>query len=242
MQIPKIPSEELLKQVDALEKQLQKATTAEAVNIYSNLTYRLKRKIIQRNNIPEVIEAYNKAMEEKAKKEAEQAFSETWNSKIENIYKAANNYSMIAQASRQIIPAFKELDKKTLTIKIESVLQKYNNNQFVYKYIKYDLHIEIRAYYTESNNFCILSIDKPNRKFLYDKNKINGEAIINHLTSIADEHDQTAAEARKEALTLIDKVRKLNHYLKKAEAIQKEIQKNTIIRRETFDFFQYKRY
>ena len=240
MQILKIPSEELLKQVDALEKQLQKATTAEAVNIYSNLTYRLKRKIIQRNNIPEVIEAYNKAMEEKAKKEAEQAFSETWNSKIENIYKAANNYSMIAQASRQIIPAFKELDKKTLTIKIESVLQKYNNNQFVYKYIKYDLHIEIRAYYTESNNFCILSIDKPNRKFLYDKNKINGEAIINHLTSIADE--QTAAEARKEALTLIDQVRKLNHYLKKAEAIQKEIQKNTIIRRETFDFFQYKRY
>ena len=79
-------------------------------------------------------------------------------------------------------------------------------------------------------------------KFLYDKNKINGEAIINHLTSIADEHDQTAAEARKEALTLIDQVRKLNHYLKKAEAIQKEIQKNTIIRRETFDFFQYKRY
>ena len=109
-------------------------------------------------------------------------------------------------------------------------------------YIKYDLHIEIRAYYTESNNFCILSIDKPNRKFLYDKNKINGEAIINHLNSIADEHDQTAAEARKEALTLIDQVRKLNHYLKKAEAIQKEIQKNTIIRRETFDFFQYKRY
>ena len=47
MQIPKIPSEELLKQVDALEKQLQEATTAEAVNIYSNLTYRLKRKIIQ---------------------------------------------------------------------------------------------------------------------------------------------------------------------------------------------------
>ena len=136
MQIPKIPSEELLKQVDALEKQLQEATTAEAVNIYSNLTYRLKRKIIQRNNIPEVIEAYNKAMEEKAKKEAEQAFSETWNSKIENIYKAANNYSMIAQASRQIIPAFRELDKKTLTIKIESVLQKYNKNQFVYKYIK----------------------------------------------------------------------------------------------------------
>ena len=70
MQILKIPSEELLKQVDELEKQLQKATTAEAVNIYSNLTYRLKRKIIQRNNIPEVIEAYNKAMEEKAKKEA----------------------------------------------------------------------------------------------------------------------------------------------------------------------------
>ena len=76
MQILKIPSEELLKQVDALEKQLQEATTAEAVNIYSNLTYRLKRKIIQRNNIPEVIEAYNKAMEEKAKKEAErQRFS-----------------------------------------------------------------------------------------------------------------------------------------------------------------------
>lgn len=245
----KISQEEIFQQVEKLEKTLQETAAEKAADILIHLhdsispgSGRIIREIIQRNKFPEVVKIYNKALAERAEREAEQAFLEKWNNNIEEIYKQANHYNEEAEAIRQIIPAFKELDGKILSVKIERTLQKYNNGKFTYEYIKYDEHIEVRAYYTKCKNYCVLYINKTRSDFLYDNNRLNGEAIINHLTRTADEHDQDAAEARKAALTLIDKIREFNNYLKKAEAIQKEIQKNTIVRHNTFDFFQYKRY